>query len=125
MEEGLIGIMQKEEHEQRHRDAHVRVSVCFSVLQKAKYHLEDQLLLFCFVFIWRIISVQCFVGFCHTSVRTSHTSCVHAMLIQSCLTLCDPMGGSPPGSSVHGTLQARMLEWIAMPSSRGSSQPRD
>ena len=39
--------------------------------------------------------------------------------------LWDPMDGSPPGSSVHGILQERILEWIAMPSSRGSSQPRD
>ena len=38
---------------------------------------------------------------------------------------CDPMGCSPPGSSVHGILQARMLEWVAMPSSRGFSPPRD
>ena len=44
---------------------------------------------------------------------------------QSCPTLCDPMDCSPPGSSVHGILQARILEWVAMPSSRGSSQPRD
>ena len=39
------------------------------------------------------------------------------------LTLCDRM--NLPGSSVHGILQARILEWVAMPSSRGSSQPRD
>ena len=44
---------------------------------------------------------------------------------QSCLTLCDPMDWSPPGSSVHGILQARILEWGAISSSRGSSQPRD
>ena len=44
---------------------------------------------------------------------------------QSCLTLCDPMDGSPPGSSVHGILQARILEWVAIPSSRESSGPRD
>jgi len=44
---------------------------------------------------------------------------------QSCLTLCDPMDCSPPGSSVHGILQARILEWVAMPSSTGSSRPRD
>ena len=43
---------------------------------------------------------------------------------QSCLTLCDPMNCSLPGSSVHGILQARILEWVTMPSSRGSSQPR-
>ena len=45
--------------------------------------------------------------------------------LQSCLTLCDTMNCSPPGSPVHGILQARMLEWVAMPSSRGSSQSRD
>ena len=38
---------------------------------------------------------------------------------------CDPTGCSPPGSSVHGILQARILEWVVMPSSRGSSWPRD
>ena len=42
-----------------------------------------------------------------------------------CLTLFDPMDCSLPGSSVHGILQERILEWVAMPSSRGSSQPRD
>ena len=44
---------------------------------------------------------------------------------QSCPILCDPMDCSLPGSPVHGILQARTLEWIAMLSSRGSSQPRD
>ena len=44
---------------------------------------------------------------------------------QSCLTLFDPMDGNLPGSSVHGILQARTLEWVAIPSSRGSSWPRD
>ena len=43
---------------------------------------------------------------------------------QSCLTPCDPMDCSPPGS-VHGILQARILEWVAISLSRGSSQPRD
>ena len=47
------------------------------------------------------------------------------LVTQSCSTFCDPMDSSLPGSSVHGILQARILEWIAMPSSRGSSQPRD
>ena len=45
--------------------------------------------------------------------------------LQSCPTLCDPMDCSPPGSSVHGILQARILGWVAFPFSRGSSQPRD
>ena len=44
---------------------------------------------------------------------------------QSCPTLCDPVDGSPPGSSVHGIPQTRILEWVAVSSSRGSSQPRD
>ena len=44
---------------------------------------------------------------------------------ESCLTLCDPRDCSPPGFSVHGILQARILEWVAIPFSRGSSQPRD
>ena len=43
---------------------------------------------------------------------------------QSCLTLCNLMDCSLPGSSVHGILQARIVEWVAMPSSRGSSQHR-
>ena len=41
------------------------------------------------------------------------------------LTLCDPMDCSPPGSSIHGILQARTLEWVAIPYSRGSSRPKD
>ena len=44
---------------------------------------------------------------------------------QSCLTLCDPVDCSPPGSSVHGILQARILEWGAIAFSRGSSRPWD
>ena len=48
-----------------------------------------------------------------------------AMHAQLCLTLCNSMDCSPLGSSVHGILQARILEWVAIPFSRGSSQPRD
>ena len=53
---------------------------------------------------------------------------MHAYMLkslQSCPTLCDPINCSPPGSSVRGIFQARILEWLAMPSSRGSSPPRD
>ena len=50
--------------------------------------------------------------------------CVHAHA-QLCSTLCDPMDCSPLGSSVHGIFQARILEWVAICYSRGSSQPRD
>ena len=44
---------------------------------------------------------------------------------ESCLTLCDLMESNPPDSSVHGILQERILEWVAIPFSRGSSWPKD
>ena len=47
------------------------------------------------------------------------------LIAQLCLVLCDPMDCSPPGCSVHGILPARILEWVAMSFSRGSSQSRD
>ena len=50
---------------------------------------------------------------------------VKVLVAQSCLTLCDPTDCSSPGSSVHGILQARILEWVAILFARGSSQPRD
>ena len=55
----------------------------------------------------------------------SHSHPLERKFIQSRPTLCDPMNCSPPGSSVRGIPQARILEWVAMPSTRGSSQPRD
>ena len=101
---------------------------------------------------WRIIALQCRVGFCCTSTWISykytymykytyissllslnlplpHPTLLHAnvctKLFQSCLTLCDPMDCSLPGSSVHGILQARVLELVTISSSRASSQRRD
>ena len=50
---------------------------------------------------------------------------VLCLVTQLCPALCDPMDCSPPASSVHGILQARTLECVAMPSSRGSSWPKD
>ena len=47
------------------------------------------------------------------------------LVTQSCPTLCDPTNCSPPGFSVHGILQTRILEWVAIPFSRGTSWPRD
>ena len=46
-------------------------------------------------------------------------------VVQSCPTLCDPVDCSLPGSSIHRILQARVLEWVTISFSRGSSQPRD
>ena len=51
--------------------------------------------------------------------------CMRAKLLQLCLTRGDFMDCNLPGSCVHGILQARILEWVAMPSSRVFSQPRD
>ena len=47
------------------------------------------------------------------------------LITQLCLTLCDPLDCSPPGSSVHGIFQIRLLEWVAISFSGGSSEPRD
>ena len=57
------------------------------------------------------------------AVQGTGLSC--AKSLQSCPTLCDPVDCSLPGSSVHGILRARILEWVAILSSRGSSRPRD
>ena len=62
---------------------------------------------------------------CHGSTDWTWSACVGVKSLQSCPTLCDPMDCSLPGSSVHGILQARMLEWVAMPSSKGSFLLRD
>ena len=62
----------------------------------------------------------------HFHVVYIHTyTCVHAQSLQSCMTLCNPMDCSLPGSSVHGTSQARILEWAVISFSKGSSPPRD
>ena len=59
----------------------------------------------------------------HFTIPT--TVCVCVKSLQSCPTLCHPMDCSPPGPLVHGILQARILEWVAISFSRGSSPPRD
>ena len=56
---------------------------------------------------------------------SSQRMCGCVLVAQSCPTLCDPVDCSPPGSSVHEIFQARVLEWVAISYSRGSSQPRD
>ena len=73
-------------------------------------------------------SLLCFLQICIPWLYTwacKKIVCVHAESLQSYLTVCNPMDCSPPGSSAHGMLQARMLEWTSLTSSRGSSPPRD
>ena len=66
-------------------------------------------------------------SFCVVALSCTFTICSfflyvgHVTVTQWCLTLCNSMDYSPPGSSVYGTLQARVLEWVAIPFSRGSS----
>ena len=61
----------------------------------------------------------CLFGFIFYRILCASRTCI------SCPVLCHPMDWGPPGSSVHGTLQARILEWVAISYSRGSSPPRD
>ena len=68
----------------------------------------------------------CYTDNCQTSGIWVITNLrVKILVTLSCPTLCDPMDCSPPGSFVHGILQARILEWIAISFSRGSSWPKD
>ena len=62
---------------------------------------------------------------CETSTTLQINCESESEVTQSCPTLCDPVDCSLPGSSVHGILQARILEWVAISFSRGSSRPRD
>ena len=64
-----------------------------------------------------------FIGILLNARKCSRLLCVCAKSLQSFLTLCDPTDYSPPGSSVHGILQAKILERVAVPFSGGSSQP--
>ena len=73
------------------------------------------------------IQVLChlFFFFNNLTSKTETNILSESEIAQSCPSLCDPMDCSPPGSSVHWILQARILEWVAISFSRGSSQLRD
>ena len=64
-------------------------------------------------------------GVSRSITRAWYYSGCCCLVAESCLALCDPMDYNPSGSSVHGILPARILEWVATSFSRGSSQPRD
>ena len=92
-------------------------SICACVLS----HLSRVRL---FVTLWAVAHQALLsMGF---SGKNAGVGChVYVWVTQLCPTLWDPMSCSPPGSSVHGILQARILEWVAIPFSRRSSQSRD
>ena len=83
---------------------------------KPFHTMSSEIGLFVYVDIWELRSVLYLERF--FPIWYVHVS----LLLQLCLTLCDPMDYSLPGSSVHGILQVRILEWVALPSSRGSKQ---
>ena len=85
-------------------------------------HLPFYIILYCLFkinFYWIIVALQCCVIlYCLSSVNNVTVFlCAAAKSLQSCPTLCDPIDGSPLGSSVPGILQARTLEWVAISSS--------
>ena len=63
-------------------------------------------------------------GYCTIDITPQYTIYMCVLVVQSCLTFCDSMDCSPTGYFVHGILQAKILEWVAIPFSTGSSQPR-
>ena len=69
--------------------------------------------------------LECFNSSPNCTSRSMKKVKKESEVAQSCPTLCDPMDCRLPGSSLHGTLQARVVEWGAISFSRGSSQPRD
>ena len=74
---------------------------------------------------WKIPWKRSLVGYSPWGLRVRHNWCGPFMCVHSCLTLCNPVDYNLPGSSVHGISQARILEWVAISSSRGSSPPRN
>ena len=62
---------------------------------------------------------------CSLLTSYKHIICCCCLVPKSCLTLCDPVDWSPPGSSVHGSFQLRILEWVAISSFKRSSWPKD
>ena len=65
---------------------------------------------------------QCNLKFSNDMKNKTSAAAAAAKSLQSCLTLCDPIDGSPPGSPVPGILQARTLEWVAFPSPMQESE---
>ena len=72
-----------------------------------------------------VAALQSVLTYRHNDSHMPRNVILGAKSLQSCLTLCNPMDCSLPVSSAHGILQARIVEWVAMPSSRGSFPPRD
>ena len=95
-------------------------------LMTIRMHTFHVWVLYCWtVFHYMYISPYVYPFNCGCTIYCNKDACSCAKSLQSWPTLCHPTDSSPPGSSVHGTLQARILEWVVVLSSRGSSRPRD
>ena len=82
-------------------------------------------LVLCFVAAWPPWTLSCISSTQWDQGPISYPICTGAKSLQACLTFCSPTQCSPPGTSVLGIFQARILEWVAMSSFRGSSWPRN
>ena len=104
------------------------VPVITGILTWQKYTAMDSVDSWGRCFIWDVFTPgKQSIGLSLKLPKRRHMSrhILHLSVAQLCLTLCDPMDHSPPGSSGHGIFQARILEWVAIPSSRRWSRPRD
>ena len=84
--------------------------------------MKKNLSVYTYMHVCVYIHVCIYTCMCVCTCFYTHTH-VCVLITQSCLTLCDPMNCSPPGSSVHGILQARILEWVAISFSRDLPDP--
>ena len=112
--------------------AWLRGGVIFKYALNQKQMLPVIMYSFAIHFLWQrkvklmpVFSVGSVLYICFQSAIHHGACCFWVLVAQSCLTLCNPMDCSPPGSSVHGIFQARILEWVGIPFSRGSSRSRD
>ena len=96
------------------------VQIPFFIKDENKAHKYCDL----FHVLWCLV-VELWLDLKFPNVPLKYSEKVKELVAQLYLTLCDPMDYIPPGSSVHGILQARILEWVAVPFSRISSQRRD
>ena len=118
------------ETEWKTRSLCLRIIFCFlCCLPSFCYLMPFSLTVLCELNIlhFKYISPNYYVCLKCFSIRISVSSLLaysQVLVSQLCLTLCDPMDCSQPGSSVHGISQGRILEWVAISFSRESSQPR-